>query len=164
MREDTFSQIPAVVLPKVMRVLEILRTGDKNATLWKACQEVGISRGALLNHVRQHPELQVEFDKAIEDADDTLAEILVDIDQIHSDAKMAAVVSKNIQWLLARRRPAKFGDRITVTNEGGSADKVIVEALRAAIDRIPLPPSHADGGKLLELTAVNEDEELAALQ
>ena len=130
--------LPIDIVPRVMRVIDYLREGK---TLKSACDLAGVSRPAVLAYVRKDEDLSKLFDAALEEADDTLAEILIDIDQVHSDAKMAAVVSKNIQWFLARRRPNKFGDRMIVSNEGSSADRTLVEALREALKRIPLPPA-----------------------
>lgn len=127
--------LPVEVLPQIMKAIDLLRDGN---TLHRACALAGISRHVFVTHVAKNPELQQVFDDALSEADDTLAEILVDIDQVHSDAKMAAVVSKNIQWLLSRRRPERYGDKITVKTES-SADQEIVGALKMALQRIPVP-------------------------
>jgi hypothetical protein len=127
--------LPVEVLPQIMQAISFLREGK---TLNRACYLAGVSRHSFVTHVSKNPELQQVFDDALAEADDTLAEILVDIDQEHSDAKMAAVVSKNIQWLLSRRRPERYGDKITVTTQS-SADQEIVGALKLALQRIPVP-------------------------
>jgi hypothetical protein len=118
-----------------MLVVEHMRSGD---TLTNACKKVGVSRHVVATLAKNDERFREVLEDADREGQDTLAEILVDIDQYHPDPKMAAVVSKNIQWLLSKRRVADYGDRITVdTNK--SQDEAILSALNEAIKRIPMP-------------------------
>ncbi len=68
-------------------------------------------------------------------AHDAMADALINIDnhEIHgqSDPKMAAVVSKNIQWVLERRDAKRYGQRVE-HNHTVSADRIITSALELA--------------------------------
>ncbi len=63
--------------------------------------------------------------------------MLVDIDKVHSNPSMARVISANIQWLLERRKPEKFGARIQVSMNN-NATTALISALDKAMDRIPV--------------------------
>lgn len=124
-----------------MRVITLLREG---VMLQSACIKAQISRTACVSYIREHVELQAMWDEAINESYDTQAEALVDPTLWPtSDPKEAKVWSDNVKWVLGRRRPDLYGDRIRVEDFGGKADQVIVAALRAAIERIPIPPNHA---------------------
>lgn len=79
------------------------------------------------------------FDDALQEGYDTMAELLLEIDRDplygNNDPKMAKVISDNIKWFLARRRPKEYGDRMDV-NVTVTADKEIIAALRASQSRV----------------------------
>lgn len=139
------------MLQRVLLAVDLVRgTQGSSAriyTLTTACQEAGISRTSFLKYIRSDPDLLSLFEDAENESYDLLAEQSINIDQIHSDPKMAAVISKNIQWFLARKKPKEYGDRVSV-DVTLQADKTIIAALQAAKARIP---HHA--GPTLDLTA-----------
>lgn len=103
-----------------------------------ACDEANIPVGTFDNYLRKNDTLQELYDTAFQRGTDAMADALVLIDRDerygHSDPKMAKVVSDNIKWLLAKRRPKDFGDKIKVEHTI-TADKAITEALFAGRQR-----------------------------
>lgn len=132
------STLPSVKYPILLAVLQAIADGD---TPSKACKTNGLTLAALKYHLQNDDELRVLFDDALEVGSDALADLLVDIDTVHSNPAMAALISKNIQWVLERRKPDKFGARVQVSMEN-NVTKTLLGALDAAIHRIPMasPP------------------------
>lgn len=159
--------LPHEIYAAAKVVISYIRNGDGvNPVILpsKACRMAKVSMGALQRLLRSDPELKAEYEEALHFAYYSLAEMLADPDQWPTrDPKEAGVWSKNVQWLLARLKAEVFGDRITVENTH-SADKTIVEALRAAIERIPLP---ANGGHaiapLIDITPQEAPDDVKAL-
>lgn len=102
-----------------------------------ACKEVGIPLGRLLHHTKRDFVLEAAYEEAQQVGREHLADMLVNIDQVHSDPSVARIISKNIQWLLERRDRKRYGQTITVEKEGSAGDEIIA-ALHKAIDRIPM--------------------------
>lgn len=129
------SSLPSVKYPALLAVLQSIADG---ATPRQACLDNGLSLASLKYHLNNDAELKALFDDALETGSDALADMLVDIDKVHSNPAMASVISKNIQWLLERRKPDKFGARMQVSMEN-NATTGLLKALEAAIHRIPTP-------------------------
>jgi hypothetical protein len=133
-------------------------------TKTRACDEVGISIATFEGYVKASPELQEIYREAEQRSYDAMAEALVDIDnhRIHgrSDPKMAAVVSKNIMFLLSKRRPKEYGERITV-DHNVTMDKAIVDALTAGKRRAT--EALTVDATFEELPSSEEQAEIAAL-
>lgn len=141
----------------VLMVMTLMQTtGD---TLTRCCGEVGISYVTYLKTVKSLSAFQEMHDEAIGISEDILADRLIHIDTVISDPKMAAVISKNIHWYLARKRPAKYGDKITVQHET-SRDKAIIARLIAAKNRALPPPNIEDA---IEISAAPSDQEALVL-
>lgn len=132
------STLPSVKYPILLAVLQMIADG---ATPSKACKDNGLTLAALKYHLNNDEELKTLFDDALEVGSDALADLLVDIDTVHSNPAMASLISKNIQWVLERRKPDKFGARVQVSMEN-NVTKTLLGALDAAIHRIPMasPP------------------------
>ena len=95
---------------------------------------------------------------------DAMADALINIDnhRVHgqSDPKMAKVISDNIKWVLSKRKPKEFGDRVQV-DHSVTVDVAITTALDAARKRVPaLGNSEVLDAEFVE---IDEDEELRAL-
>lgn len=127
--------VPTTLYPVLANVINRVREGE---TTTKACREYGTTVATFLKAVKSDQELSLEYDDALQQSYDRLAEKLINIDEDYPDAKMAKVVSGNIQWLIERRKPEGYGKRLTIENHS-SADTRIIHALQAAIERIPLP-------------------------
>jgi hypothetical protein len=126
--------LPANSFANALLVVRFLRDGH---TLTRSCELAGISRYLFVAACKDNPELRQLFEDAADEGWDVMAETLINIETVTSDARMAKVLSDNIKWFLSKKKAA-YGERVTIVNEN-SADKVITEALRAAILRIPEP-------------------------
>ena len=124
---DTFSQ--------AMRVIDLVGQGH---TVTSACQNTGISVKTFQRCVRADEQLMALFEEADQQGMDMLRDLLLNIDNDaqhgRSDPRMASVISKNIMWVLSKRKPEMYGDKIVVENRI-TADKAIVEALSRGRDR-----------------------------
>lgn len=127
--------LPADYYPLVMRVIDLIGQGR---TQTSACDECGITVSTFKSYVKQTPELHIVAADAEQRGYDTLAEILLEIDRHEhygsSDPKQQKVISDNIKWLLSRKRPQQYGERIVVENHI-TADKAIIDALSRGRDR-----------------------------
>lgn len=126
--------LPAEVFPKFMRVIDLIRQGYLPT---RACREAETSWTSMKQAMKTHADLADMFEEALLECRDQMLEILVEIDTKDprtpygsTDPKMAAVISKNIMWVLEKMWPEKFVQRLRV--ETGRSDEVIVEALRTA--------------------------------
>ena len=152
--------LPEIRHTLILNVMSRMQsTGD---TLTRACDQCGISYATYWNTVRHSPVLQSLHDEALAIAEDILADKLVNIDAEVSDPKMAAVISKNIHWLLSRRRPQKYGDKIVVQHET-SRDKVIIARLLAAKGRVLATLSTEPIEDAIEISATPSDQEALTL-
>lgn len=122
-------------IPRIMQAVDYIGQGY---TKTRACDFSGVSVAVFNKYVGEIPELQVAAVEAFDRHYDTLADALVHIDTDtrvgSTDAKMAAVLSKNIQWYLARRRPKDYGDKLQVDHTV-TLDRVITDALDRARQR-----------------------------
>lgn len=134
--------------PQILMVIEAVRNG---LTFTRACSDLGLSPASIRRCILHDEDLVKMIADAETEGTDTLADMLVDIDQYHPDPKMAAVISKNIQWLLERRNRTKYGARVQV-DHNNSPDRVIAEALAEAIKRIPVPALPAVTPPMIDVT------------
>lgn len=133
------STLPTVTMGKALSVIQKIAEGE---TVAQACKLNFISVVSFRAAVKREPMLQPMLDEALAVRNDMLNDMLVNIDLHQSDARMASVVSKNIQWVLERAEPEKFGARLTVNTEN-EASRLLAEALNEAMKRIPLPRNSA---------------------
>lgn len=122
--------------PAVLYAINELGQGH---TLSQACDLANISVALFKSYCARDPQLQEMFVEAEQRSYDALADALVNIDnhKIHgqNDPKMAAVISKNIQWFLSKKDPKRFGERMTVEHDV-KVDVLITSALQRAKQRI----------------------------
>lgn len=154
--------LPYNYLPAVMYAIDLIGQGH---TLTAACDASNISVPTFWSYVNKTPELQTAHADAVQRGADAMADALVNIDnhRIHgqSNPQMAKVVSDNIKWLLARRDPHKYGDRVTV-DHNVTVDVAITTALNAArrrTDAVSQIDNQAEDAVVLE----DEDEDAALL-
>lgn len=135
--------VPANSYPLVLVVIDKLREGH---SLSRACRDSNVSISIVKTACRADPDLATLYDEALQEGDDAIADALLNPfnDEVYgeTDEKKAAIWSANAKWLLSRRRPEKFGDKVTVTTT--SADTAIISALNEAIKRIPVPKNHEE--------------------
>jgi len=129
------SYLPTVPMAKAIDVIKLVSEGN---TVTKACQMAYINTAGLRAACKKEPMLQEMLNEALSARNEYLNDMLINIDELHSDAKMAAVVSKNIQWVLERNEPEKFAGRTVDPNNENT--RLLAEALNKAMDRVPLAP------------------------
>ena len=127
--------VPVDYLPRVMRAIDLIGQGY---TQTRACDLAGITVVTFRKYVKAAPELQDIFDDAEQRGHDALADVLLDIreNDIYgtTDPKEQRVISDNIKWFLARKRPSQYGDRLMVDHKV-TLDRVIVDALQRGMER-----------------------------
>jgi hypothetical protein len=126
---------------KAMWVVDTIRDGH---TLTQACKRCWVSRATIIGMMSKDATLRQMILDATSESEDMMADMLVNIDQMYPDPKMAKVISDNIKWLLARRRGGEYGDRMVVESTSTTQDQAILGALHEAIKRIPMPEQPED--------------------
>lgn len=123
------------IYPNIMRVLTLLSQGH---SITKACDACNISASQFHKHIHSQPDLEELFLDAEQRGFDTMADALLEIFTHplygESDDKKAKVISENIKWYLAKKKPSSYGDRQIVETHI-TADKAIVEALSRGRER-----------------------------
>lgn len=143
-----------------MKAIQLLSEGRSKT---RACDEAGISIASFDHYIKNNEAMGDLFREAEQRSYDAMADALLEIDNHklygQSDAKMANVISGNIKFVLAKRRPKEYGERITV-DHNVTMDKAIIDALTAGRRRAAI--GHEDA-TIIDITPVNEDAEIAAL-
>jgi len=128
--------LPAVTYAKALDVIQLVSQGN---TVLQACEIMVISVAQFRAACKREPALQTMLAEAEELCDDILADLLLDPQKWPTDHKFAGVYASNIKFILERRRPAKYGKVAETINPESDQNRLLAEALRAAIDRIPAP-------------------------
>jgi len=121
------------------KAVSVIHQVAAGLTVSEACKKTYISVAQYRSALKKEPMLQAMNDEAIQVRNEILNDMLINIDLHQSEAKMAAVISKNIQWVLERNEPEKFAAR-NVVDPNNEATKLLAEALNKAIERVPLQP------------------------
>lgn len=133
---------------RAFAAIQAMRLGKR---VLRACREAGISRAQLYELAGQDPSVSAALKIAEDECDTILAESLVDAEEWGQfgaqDPKVATVWAKNAQWLLSKKNPARYGDKITVESKT-TMDIVITSRLEAArarvLDLAPAPVKITD--------------------
>jgi len=142
-------------------VLYVIDQIGQGRTLTAACDMVRLSIPAFKKYVNDDETLTELYEDALQRGNDALMDALLDVDTHaiygNTDSKMAKVQSDNIKWVLAKRDPGRFGDKIEIKHEV-SLDRAITDALVMAKQRsvaaLPAPSQIEDA------VLVDEDAEL----
>lgn len=148
------------IYPQVLHVIDLISQGE---TTTAACFKERMSVSTFKKYVAKQPELQELLTDAEQIGYDVLAEALVNIDNDarhgRSDPKMAKVISDNIKWLLEKRKPKEYGQKVQV-DVNVTADRAVTDALSRAKQRAQgMLPDYT--GKVIDVTpvvSVDEDE------
>lgn len=120
---------------KTLSALDLLQRGapvnNRPLTVAQACKEVDLGVHTFHRLVREDETLSALYKTALAVSEDAMADMLVNIDELQPDARMAHVISKNIQWLLARRRRQDYGDHVTVEHTR-TRDQVLLKMIEEA--------------------------------
>lgn len=121
-------------------ILYAINELGQGRTLTDACDRANVPIPTFWSYVNKDPKLHEMYVEADQRSGDAMADALVNIDnhKIHgqADPKMAKVISDNIKWVLSKRRPKEFGDRVQV-DHSVTVDVAITTALDAARRRVP---------------------------
>lgn len=124
--------LPYDYYPAVLYAINVIGQGN---TLSEACDQSNISVATFRHWTNKDEQLQAMYDEAEQRSYDAMADALIKIDnhKIHgqSDPKMAKVISDNIKWVLGKRRPKEYGERVQIDTTI-SVDIAITTALDAA--------------------------------
>lgn len=154
--------LPYDYYPAVLYAIGLISQG---ATKTRACDESNIKIPTFEEYVNRHSELQELLVDAERRGYDAMADALLEIDNHslygQSDPKMAKIISDNIKFLLAKKRPKEYGDRVQV-DVNITADKAITEALLAGKKRAALPYMELDGS-YIDVTPTFEESDEAIM-
>jgi len=145
--------LPYDFYPAVLYAIDLISQGY---TKTAACDESNINIATFSNYITNNRELQELLEEAEQRGADAMADALVSIDNHglygHTNPQMAKVISDNIKWVLSKRRPKDFGDRIEV-NHNITADRAITDALLAGRRRAAI----ANEEDIIDVTPIVED-------
>lgn len=130
--------LPYDYYPAVLYAIDLISQGN---TLTEACDQSNLPISTFHNYINKDENLHAMYVEADQRGSDAMADALVNIDnhRIHgqSDPKMAKVISDNIKWVLSKRKPKEYGDRVQV-DHSVTVDVAITTALDAARRRVPV--------------------------
>lgn len=143
-----------------MKAISLLSEGRSKT---RACDEAGISIAVFDNYIKNNQAMGDLFREAEQRSYDAMADALLEIDNHkiygQSDAKMANVISGNIKFVLSKRRPKEYGERITV-DHNVTMDRAIIDALTAGRRRAAIGYDDT----VIDVTpTLSEEEEIAQL-
>lgn len=122
-------------VPAAMQAIDLIAEGK---TETRACNLARISVAKFRKTVESAPELQELLTNAQALHLDALRDALLEIDASElgsSDARMAGVKAKNLQWYLERADRARYGQK-TEVSVNLTADKAIIDGLARARLRV----------------------------
>ena len=144
--------LPYDYYPAVLYAIDLISQGE---TVTSACDRSNLSISTFHNYLNRDDNLRAMYNEADQRGSDAMADALINIDnhRIHgqSDPKMAKVISDNIKWVLSKRKPKEFGDRVQV-DHSVTVDVAITTALDAARRRVPV----ADQSEIIDAEIVPE--------
>lgn len=122
--------LPVDMFPKVLAAINAIGQGKMESV---ACDEADISVAAFRSYINSSGDIADLYNDAMIRGYDRLADELANIhtwgdNNGVTDTKMLALISKNRQWLLTKRRPLQYGER-SIVEHNITADRAIIEAL-----------------------------------
>ncbi len=90
-------------------------------------EKIGISADGMRHYFQRYPDYQKNFAAARQEGLEELADDLLDITEKEPDVLKARLKSENLRWVLSKRKPHVYGDRIDI-NMNATVD------IRAALD------------------------------
>lgn len=145
------------VYPKVLAALAHIAEGR---TITAACDDVGISVSSFRFHVNDNPHLARAYTDAEQRGYDAMADALVTVDSNkvfggERDPRLLKILSDNVKWFLARKRPKEYGDRVQV-DVNITADRAITDALDRARVRSSRPALSANDADVIDVSPEDE--------
>lgn len=109
---------------------------DPRMTLKKIRDQLGLSRYNFNAHVERSPRFAASLARARNESLEELADSLLTIVDEEPDPLRARLKSENIRWILSKRKPQTYGDKLDI-NLSGTID--IAGALAEARNRANMP-------------------------
>lgn len=139
----------------IMRAIDRISQGD---TPTKACRAEGVAVQTMQRWLKANPELAALYEEAEQVGHDTLADTLLDLNELSAitnanGEKELKIAAENVKWYLARRN-RRYNERVVVEHNH-TADKAVIEALnkgkQRAFDKLTGPVEDA------QYTVVEDD-------
>ena len=92
-----------------------------------ACKLAGVSRPTVIAHRKKDPEFAKAFDDAFETAIDKHEEIVF-------NASLEAKDVASAKWVLSKRRPSVYGERVEIKQEVVGDNSITIEFVEESID------------------------------
>lgn len=119
----------------VIKAIDLIGDGQTRS---RACKTVGISVSAFASYIKNDQTIERMYLEALERGEQALADAILQPDNHelygHTNPAMAKVMSDNIKWLLSKRNPKVYGDKIEVKHEI-TLDRAITDAMDRAKQR-----------------------------
>lgn len=123
----------------------VLASEGAGLALLRGC--VGLSASEFRRELRADPDFAAELAEARAHGYDELADTLLDIsvnpDCTLTEAKLLHLKHSNIKWLLSKRKPHDYGERMEVVNTGGpDLIRALLNRKKATvIETVPVRPA-----------------------
>jgi hypothetical protein len=129
---------PKIVTPRetALQVIELIAEGY---SMREACRQLKVGNHAFRLWCERDPDIASQYARAREVGDEILADEIQDIadEPVSDDALTAGAFEQrrraridSRKWILARRRPTKWGDRVGIEHSGSlTLDQVIGQTL-----------------------------------
>lgn len=114
--------------PTALYAIDCVAEGE---TLTEIADRLGLRMGALFMRCQAHPELARLYQQARETAADILEAELIDMSRASTDktSKADRVKLAALQWVIARRNPRKYADRVALEHTSPDGTMSPKEAL-----------------------------------
>lgn len=91
---------------------------SQGKTIQQICDALGVTTRALYDATYKDPVFAREFTRARQEGLELHADSLINLADEADDILRARLKSENIRWLLSRRLPAQYGDKIALDVSG----------------------------------------------
>lgn len=120
--------------PEQLKLAEDMATEGR--TLKDIIEALCTTTSRFYKYKKEHPQFLQDFEQARQEGLEHLADSLVSISDEYVDVQRARLKSENLRWLLSKRKPHIYGDRLDVSI---SATVDITSALIEAKNRALQP-------------------------
>lgn len=113
-----------------------IELAEQGHTIKYIREELCLTQSAFSSYLKRHPDYNAMFTRARQDGLEELADSLQTIADEVEDVQRARLKSENLRWILSKRKPQVYGDKIEVS---GNVTIDIGQALAEARARASLP-------------------------
>ncbi len=113
MSEDKKPGRPAIELSEEQKELAI-EMAEEGRTVKEIREAIMVDAGAFRRYLEKHPVFKANFAHARQEGLEELADSLQNITEEVGDVQKAKLKSENLRWILSKRKPLVYGDRIDV--------------------------------------------------